>query len=145
MKKIEINDEIVNNFKKSFEAIENLEFENNTSKAIAVIREYFTAYGKEDFTAIKDLVKDKINIDFDENIIDLLEKSVDLEINEGITFVRNLSLEQIKDIVQDHFLKEKSGNLNSNVFDKLNESLSEFLGADNKADSKKVKQHIAQI
>ena len=128
MKKIEINDEIVNNFKKSFEAIENLEFENNTSKAIAVIREYFTAYGKEDFTAIKDLVKDKINIDFDENIIDLLEKSVDLEINEGITFVRNLSLEQIKDIVQDHFLKEKSGNLNSNVFDKLNESLAAFVG-----------------
>lgn len=143
---MKINHQMIENFSNSFEAVKNLEFDSKINEAIAVVREYLTAYGKEDFKVLQKFVKDSMNLEFNDNVMDLLDKSVELEMNEGIKFVQNLSLEQIGDIVKEHAGDKLVKELNLDTFYKLNENLAAFTGLDLKDNVvSKVKQSFQQI
>lgn len=119
---------IISNLKTCIEAVEILDFKDKTNESVAVLREYFTAFGNENFKELQKGIKELKNIDFSLKDIALIEKSVELEFNEGLVLEKDISLDDIKEEIE-KLIKDN----NLSPLEELIKTLDNFIESPKKA------------
>ena len=119
---------IISNLKTCIEAVELFDFKDKANESIAVLREYFTAFGSEKFEELQKGIKELKNIDFSLKDIALIEKSVELEFNEGLVLEKDISLDDIKEEIE-KLIKDN----NLSPLEELIKTLDNFIESPKKA------------